>query len=241
MFKGTATLVNARRFCLTVETNNGKIFFVQLRDSTKNYAIITNEVEGYSETDRVKCKLIEKMKFIHIVNQTLQQTHKLSVKEILPGNIFSETTTFVEANRGCVTVEDQSGIFYWVHLNESKGNYNTIGEGVWKYKKSDTVEAELTTNKKFLLLRNRTSGKTHSLSISHITPAGEMYVNSIIGKREHQARVKEFHVFLKSLGLEFKLDYPHYMDDYASLIVWHKGKIVFNGQSIDLNNRSEGR
>lgn len=155
--------------------------------------------------------------------------------------MFEGTAKFVDANRSLITVEAKDGNFYWIRLKETEGNYNTIGEGIWKYKKTDEVEVELTDNKKFALTRNRTTGKTHSVSILKILPAGEMHVKSIIQGRKHRASVEKFHKFLETLGLEFELDYPYYMDDYASLIVWHNGEIVFHGQSIDLNNRSEER
>ena len=149
---------------------------------------------------------------------------------------MQDSFTFIDCS--CIyniTVQAKNDKYYSIKLRETQENSKIVKNTVWKYKEDDVVRVEITTNQKFALLENQRTGKTHQVSIVSINEADQYTIDSMKSGIEHKEQVQELHRLFRKLGLEFELEYPYYMDDYASLTVKYKGKEIYYGQSVDLH------
>lgn len=147
-----------------------------------------------------------------------------------------EKARFVECmSTFSITVITEDGTYYNVRPKENEANHHTIKKTIWKYKESDKIETEITTNQKYLLLHNLTTEKTCQVSIHEIYKTSESSIKDIESKKVRKAEAKKVQEFLHN-ELEIEIRSSEWHDDSADIQIFHKGKEIFYGKLESLSS-----
>lgn len=124
-------------------------------------------------------------------------------------------------------------VFVDIHLKSNEHNNEFVRNKIWPIKDYRDIKVEITPNLKFcnVTLPDNT---IHPLSIRKANVCGEREMSRVRMQKEKNKEKEKFLMFLKELGLKFKIEFNQYAEDYDFMIVEFRGQTIFEGTTEDL-------